>query len=284
MGETSRFKCDFSLFYLGARRAIIIFLDAPPDYQTTLSQTVRIFAFNLKEFPGRPAQDFVMTSDTDLWPLRKEHFLPRPNSDIVLLHSECCTPFSINNRSYPMYPMSNIGATVSTWRQIMNDNHKIAFNSDSILNYLGDVFGEQVRRPLVVGEEGWYMDQRMISIRLLEWMTKHGNSSVYRVSDHGFSRFDRIAWNVGDLLPESFARQFDAHLPEKMFLSSQWKRNIQPLLLLMYGKHSWEARWCTMLYKTAENSFERWAFTVYAPEVKEPLIDDHTHCSLTEQE
>ncbi len=236
------------LNYLEDRRAIVIFVMANSDYQTALSQTVRIFAFNLKEFPGRP-HDYVITSDSDLWPLRKEHFLPRPNNDIVLLHSECCIPFTMNNKSYPMYPMSNIGATVSIWRQIMNDNHNIAFDSESILNYLEEIFGKQVRRPIIVGQEAWYMDQRMISIRLVEWMAKHGNKSVYRVSDDGFSRLDRIAWNADQLLPKNFSLRYDAHLPEKMFLPNRWKRNIQPLIFLMYGEHSWEARWCQSYFE-----------------------------------
>lgn len=143
-----------------------------------------------------------------------------------------------------MYPMSNIGATVSTWRQIMNHGRRFANESESILNYLEDSFGEKARRTsIIVGQEEWYMDQRIVSIRLSEWIMKYGNSSVYRVSDNGFYRLDRLSWNADKLAPESFKVRFDAHLPEKGFLPVQWKR-IQPLLTLMYGKNSWQARWC----------------------------------------
>lgn len=131
----------------------------------------------------------------------------------------------------------------------MNDNHSVAYDSESMLNYLEEVFGQQVRRPIIVGQEAWYMDQRMISIRLVDWMEKHGKKSIYRVSDHGFSRLDRIAWNVDQLSPQDFALRYDAHLPEKMFLPNQWKRNIQPLVLLMYGENSWEAKWCQSYFE-----------------------------------
>ena len=230
--------------YLEARRAAVIFVSSPLEYRPTLSQTARAFTVNFPEFPGKDG-DFLITSDSDLWPLRKEHFVPRPDMDVVLVHSGCCGFFQMNNKSYPMYPMSNIGATVSTWRQIMNDNHSIAYDSESILNYLGDVFGEMARSPVVVAQPTWYMDQRMTSIRLTEWMEKNGHSfSVYRVSDVGFSRLDRNEWNADILLPENFTLKFDAHLPVKIYLPVQWNRIVRPLLNLMYGKDSWQTKWC----------------------------------------
>jgi hypothetical protein len=141
--------------YLEARRATVIFVSSPLEYRPTLSQTARVFAVNFPEFPGKD-DDFLITSDSDLWPLRKDHYIPRPEMDVVLVHSACCGFFQMNNKSYPMYPMSNIGATVSIWRQIMNDNHSIAYDSESILNYLGDVFGEMARSPVVVAQPTWY--------------------------------------------------------------------------------------------------------------------------------
>lgn len=137
------------LSYLEARRAAVIFVSSPLEYRPTLSQTARAFAVNLPGFPGNGG-DFLITSDSDLWPLRREHYVPRPNMDIVLVHGGCCGSFQMNNKSYPMYPMSNIGATVSTWRQIINDNHSVAGDSESILNYLGDVFGDMADRKSVV--------------------------------------------------------------------------------------------------------------------------------------
>nr|CAH0108971.1 unnamed protein product [Daphnia galeata] len=231
------------LSYLEARRATVIFVSSPLEYRPTLSQTARAFTVNFPEFPGKDG-DFLITSDSDLWPLRKEHFVPRPDMDVVLVHSGCCGFFQMNNKSYPMYPMSNIGATVSTWRQIMNDNHSMAYDSESILNYLGDVFGEMARSPVVVAQPTWYMDQRMTSIRLTEWMEKNGQGSVYRVSDVGFSRLDRNEWNADILMPENFTHKFDAHLPVKIYLPVQWNRIVRPLLNLMYGKDSWQTKWC----------------------------------------
>lgn len=93
----------------------------------------------------------------------------------------------MNNKTYAMYPMSNIGATVSVWREIMSNNHSVAYDCESILDYFAEVFGDQARSPVIVGKETWYM----ISVHLAEWMEIHGESTVYRVSDGGFDRVDR---------------------------------------------------------------------------------------------
>ncbi len=231
------------LSHLEERDVKTIFLNSPLKYRTTLSQTARAFAVNIIDFPIKD-NDYLITTDSDLWPLRMKHFIPRENASIVLIHADCCGFFNFNNVSYPLYPMSNIGAKVSTWREIMNENHTFANNSESILDYLEDVFGKPARNQVVVGEDSWYMDQRMISIRITEWIAKFGNSSVFRVSDDGFYRVDRSQWDSDLLLVENLSDQFDAHLITKGYLPLQQKR-IKPLIDLMYGKNSSEAKWCS---------------------------------------
>lgn len=234
---------SYILMHLEARLASVIFIISPLEHRSKLSQTGRAFAVNLPQFPGKD-NDYLITSDSDLWPLRKEHYVRPRHMDVVLVHSKCCGFFQMNNKSYPMYPMSNIGASVSTWRQVMNDNHSIAYDAETILDYLEDVLGEMSRGPLVVGKETWYMDQRVTSIRLTEWMEKHGDSSLYRVSDDGFSRLDRNSWDAATMSQENFTLKFDAHLPVKIYLPGNWNNNIRPLINLMYGKESWQAKWC----------------------------------------
>jgi hypothetical protein len=195
----------------------------------------------MKAFPGQ-SSDYLITTDSDLWPLRREHYIPRPGSDIVLVHSACCGYFSGNNKSYQHLPMSNIGASVSTWLQITNDNHSIiARDAESILDYLQDVFGEMARNPVVVGQPAWYMDKLIVSIRIAEWMENHPNRSVHRVSDSGFSRIDRPTWDAEKLSPADFSLKFDTHLLLKGYLPSTHAR-IKPLIHLMYGNGSWETK------------------------------------------
>lgn len=118
------------------RRAVVIFLETALENRIMIGQTIRIFAANLKDFPGRD-EDFLITADADQWPLRKEHFMPRPGHDLVLVH-KCCDPFTVpwrKNQSFQMYSMMNIGASVGTWREIMNRGRSVANDSESIMTY-----------------------------------------------------------------------------------------------------------------------------------------------------
>jgi hypothetical protein len=112
------------LAFLEARKATVIFIPSPVESRAMLSQTARIFAHNLPGFPAKD-DDYVITSDADLWPIHREHYAPRPSRELVLVHSGCCGTFQWNGTNYRMYPMSNIGATVSAWKDIINYNHNV---------------------------------------------------------------------------------------------------------------------------------------------------------------
>jgi len=112
------------LAFLEARKATVIFIPSPIESRAMLSQTARIFAHNLPGFPAKD-DDYVITSDADLWPIHREHYTPRPSRELVLVHSGCCGTFQWNGTNYRMYPMSNIGATVSVWKDIIDYNHLV---------------------------------------------------------------------------------------------------------------------------------------------------------------
>lgn len=129
------------------RKAIVIFMETPLENRMMIGQTIRIFAPNLADFPAKDG-DYLITADADQWPLRREHFIPRLDHDLILVHStNCCDPFTVPwrpNKVFVMYSMMNIGASVATWRQLMNDGRRtIANDTESIFKYyevtMGDV-------------------------------------------------------------------------------------------------------------------------------------------------
>ena len=101
------------------------------------------------------------------------------------------------------------------------------------------------REPVVKGEnDGWYMDQRMISILISKWVEKSGDSSVHYVPRNtGLDRIDRSSWKV-----TSLQGKLDAHILENIYELKQWTRMI-PLLERMYGKESHELKWCKQYAK-----------------------------------
>ena len=242
--ERSR-PLSWILSHLEARRVTILFIDAMNDNRPALGQIARIFTVNFAIFPGRP-DDFLIVSDADLWPMHRDHFVPLPGKKIHLVHGECCGPFPYNGSFYKMYPMSNIGATVQTWRQIMNDGYRPANDSESMLDYLQLHFGDEVRRKTAYAKSAWYMDQRIISIRIKHWMNKYGSDQVHVVPDKGFDRIDRPRWkndvNRSLASRDVFQHMYDAHLPPSPYMPNMWKA-IEPLLGLMFGNDSWQISW-----------------------------------------
>ena len=229
------------LHALESQHAVVVFLNAPTVNRRMLSQTARIFAANINEFHFI-SEDYLITSDSDLWQLHREHFPPEVGKKLVLVHSNCCGQFSFKNRSYRMVPMSNIGASVATWQQVINDNHTTAFDAESILSYFQDEYGPSVRENIVFASENWFLDQKLVSVRVQQWVDVHSDQLVFEKSDWGYARIDRIAWMPQLISPSSLGRYFDAHMPVNGYDPVTWS-TIKPLVHLVYGKSSWQAEW-----------------------------------------
>lgn len=117
----------------------IFFIAAETENRLMLSQTARLFVANF--YPAKE-NDYLLTTDADLWPISAHHFSPRENKSLVILHSHCCGQFQHNNQSFRMIPMAHIGASASTWREIINANQtSLANDADSILEYFQNLFG-----------------------------------------------------------------------------------------------------------------------------------------------
>jgi len=64
---------------------------------------------------------YMVTSDADLWPIDSHIYQLSATDagvDVLSLNSFCCGSFTHRDRQYRMIPLSNVGARVSTWRQM----------------------------------------------------------------------------------------------------------------------------------------------------------------------
>lgn len=240
--------------------ATVLFIPAKVENRMMLSQAVRIFIANMDDFPGKPS-DYIITTDSDLWPLKKEQFFQPEgiNRPLTLWHSQCCPPFTFDGRSYTMLPMSHVGASAATWKEIVNFNSSVvAKDSASILECYQQVFSERVHQPVIHGSDDWYIDQKFISIRVDQWIKRQQDENcTYRVSDQGLSRIDRSSWNPGSIQPSAFQNYYDTHLPLDGFKSTVWE-SIKPLVLLMYGEGSFQIEWSNAYAKGFDEQFIKW--------------------------
>ena len=235
------------LFYLRQTAYVIIFLESEPQNAVMLSQVLRLFASNfIPELSNLDVTDvYLVTSDADLWPLQNTiHDLPT-NKSILSTNSNCCGIFKQHGQIYKMLPMAYVGMNVKTWLEVTKRFNFSPRSVDDVLNYFSREFGPFARRPVVKGHnDGWNMDQRMISILISDWIKKSGYPSVHYVPRNtALDRIDRREWAV-----TSLQGKLDAHILENIYESKQWARMI-PLLKLMYGEESLEFQWCQQYAK-----------------------------------
>lgn len=237
--------------------ATVLYLKSEKENREMLSQTARLFVVHMKGFPGGD-DDYVITSDADLWPLHREHFIPRIHHSLILLHSKCCGVFGYRGSTFRMLPMSHIGTSATYWRQIIQFTVSITEDdSELILVYLSNFFSDQlVRQRVIFGSQAWSMDQKLVTVKLNEWRRKLGASdTTYEVSDDGFKRIDRASWHPKRISTDSFLHFYDAHLIEDGFTPEGWNM-IRPLIHLMFDPVSWETQWAYVYAETFHFKFD----------------------------
>ena len=209
----------------------IIFLKSKPENEILMSQACRLFAANYFSWKS-PEETFVVTTDVDLWPLNAALFDIPKGKRIMSVNSECCGSFDHGSHTYRLLPIGNIVTDINTWKEITNILGFCPRTVPEIIDYFFREFGllalEKTRKDEYVG---WYMDQRMISMRLSDWMDKYGGNNVEFVPrDVGRDRLDVNYW-----MPYSLHGKSDIHILPGAYKPGVWEK-IRPLIKLMYSK------------------------------------------------
>ena len=80
-----------------------------------------------------------------------------------------------------MYPLSHVIAPMEVWRQIMHLPDHVAknFSLSALANEIEDEFGEKAFGKSARGNDVWYLDQKLISIRIKQWQERvEGNGKA----------------------------------------------------------------------------------------------------------
>ena len=213
-------------------RAYVLFIETPSEHAIMISQTSRLLACSLVKWQD-PSATTLVTSDADLWPLVDNMFTVADGKKMLSLNSECCRPLHRHNLKFKMLPMCNIAMTVQQWRDVMNTTATYPYDSKTVLQYFHGEFGDAVYLLTHKGEnDGWYMDQIMISLRIEQWLLRNDPQRTkiqYVRRNTGRDRIDRIAWRFQDL-----NGKVDCHVLEQSYKTGIWER-LYPLLKLMHS-------------------------------------------------
>ena len=219
--------------------ACVVFMEASETSQTMISQVSRIFTpVILANVMNISMDTYVITTDSDLWPITSTLYTLPSNKDILSTNSNCCRAFAHKGKKYKMLPMANIGMKVSSWVKLIMAGRKnitIPVDSMTIKEYLRAEFGNIVDKKVKKGGNlGWYLDQRLVSILIQSRASLLNLTVEYRPRKVRKDRIDRSRWK-----PNNLTGKKDAHIIHLIFRKENWNR-ILPLIKLMFpGKLDW---------------------------------------------
>ena len=212
---------------------VVLFFDVSIDNHIFMSQVSRIFASNVFDWRGMESTPLVM-SDVDIWPLTKEMYDIPSEKKIVSLNSDCCGAFRHRDQMFKMVPMCNVIMSVETWRDLIGVgvSGSRPITERDIIDYFKVEFGNIAELRVNKGEnDGWYLDQHMVSVRLSQYAQRHGSETIqYEPRNTGRDRVDRNYW-----FPYGITRRNDVHVLENIYQPRTWERSI-PILRQMYDE------------------------------------------------
>lgn len=215
----------------------VIEFQCPSSHSIKMSQLVRVFGgFLADSIVGE--NDFILTTDSDILPLRESDYWVVPNTDGFIYNAFCCGSFQRRNKTYRMYPMSHLCLSKQLWRNLVLESvqrtellqsnlsaellsERAPFSFETISLYTRQEFGSLYDSNMTKGDAAWYMDQVLSSMMLNDYCGKH--SKILIDKRHKLSlRLDPNApyhmWTQRQLT------QFgDAHLiHDEIFDSFRW--------------------------------------------------------------
>ena len=171
--DENQFKCkrnsssDQILQYLNKINVQTLFIHVNQNFSIVISQVIRMFIGIL---PNDIIQDddFVMTTDSDLAPLKSAYYnvdMSRINTTITVWNAYCCGTFQhVDNKTYTMFPMGHIGMSKKNWRMAIGlDKETYTFDGDSVLKMLLNIYGNDFKQDEAKEGFYWNADQRLIS-------------------------------------------------------------------------------------------------------------------------
>ena len=238
----------FVLISLKRFRPVLVFIDVESKQEVMVSQVVRLFVSNMLHVGSQMGEVYLLTTDCDLWPISSETYKLPGDKLMLSVHSECCGYFHHMGIKYRMLPMSNIGMSISTWRNVTRNIGNSSQPVKDMVDFLTEEFGNVTQQSIVKGKnDEWYMDQKIISILVQKWINSNverRKKVLYLPRNTGQDRIDRNRWPC----EVEISKKVDAHLPNNAFMTKKW-RETKPLLKLLTLNDTELYAWCISYHK-----------------------------------
>lgn len=179
-----------------------------PDFGVMTSMICRLFPGAIDFLDD---EDYVLTSDSDLIPIRKAYYQVQDYDAIGVWNGFCCGTFQLKNKTYEMYPMGHIGMKKKLWKEVMELKSGLTINSKLI----SDLVRERIDKKAVKqdkkispGDQTWFADQIILSSRIQIYAAKK-NMSILKRPYEGIRLSQPI--ELVNITNESFQEKTDFH-------------------------------------------------------------------------
>ena len=128
--------------YLNQLEIKIFYVETSPSYEKITAMIVRLFIGIL---PGSliDDNDFVLTSDTDLYPVKSSYYnlYSLSSEKILIWNAYCCGNFKFKSEEFVKYPMGHIGMKKRLWRELMKLDANNVLTGKLVLDKIDNFFG-----------------------------------------------------------------------------------------------------------------------------------------------
>jgi hypothetical protein len=188
----------------------------------TASQVIRLFAAFL---PCVQDDDFLLTTDVDIWPINGTFWRTSPvKNSVFLFNYRCCGHFSFRNIVFPHYPMHSATMPARIWRQMIRFLAPNVTFQSNIYEYMANVLSSEFAAYGRSGRYWWNLDEMMLSYGVL-LLKKMGNVTVVGYAFSGKLRVDRKFLNSSNEVPvNELYSKLDAHVHHSV--SGPWNQDL----------------------------------------------------------
>ena len=233
MSDMSRLDMK-TIEYLNQLDIRIFYVETTPSYEKITAMIVRLFIGLL---PGSliDDNDFILTSDTDLYPIKSSYYniYSLFSEKILIWNAYCCGYFNYKGEQFVKYPMGHIGMKKRLWRELMNLDANNVLTGKLVLDKIDNFFGPNTTKTTFVKTDfTWELDQTWISVNI-----KYSRLPIKKIDYTGF-RIDRshpaARWNL--LINYLFSWVTDVHSYQEGQVLLAWPQ-LNMLLKKMFESH-----------------------------------------------
>jgi hypothetical protein len=192
----------------------------------TASQIIRLFAAFL---PFVDDEDYLLTTDVDIWPVNGTFWRTSPTyNSVFLFNYQCCGLFKFRNIVFPHYPMHSATMPAKVWRQMIRLIAPNIPSQSNIYTYMTDVLKSVFYAYSRSGGYWWNLDEMILSYGVL-LLRQLGTVAVVGYEFNGPLRIDRKFLKSIDEVPiDKLYSKLDAHVHHHK--PGVWNRDLYALL------------------------------------------------------